>query len=109
MTNTTSGAGLQIQPDVIPQLQSSFKAAADIVEQLAAKAQGAMLTAPAMGDPPSNAFKEAFSSAVQQHQTQLTAFQQRLRQVIQSLGETQQAYNQHEQATAQNMTSRLGS
>jgi len=109
MAHTTSGAGFHITPEAIPTLQKAFAAASTQLDQAIAKVKQAQLTKPAMGDQPSGQFLQAFQKATQQQSAQLDAFKQRIEQVMQSLGQIQQAYDQHEQATAQNLTSQLES
>jgi uncharacterized protein YukE len=109
MTNIGSGSGFMIEPEAIHSLQKAFQQASDLLQKAVASAQNAHMAQAAMGDDPSKAFQQAFNSAVQRQSSQLTAFQQRLQQVMQQLGEIQRTYDQHEHSTAQNMTSKLGS
>lgn len=109
MTNTTSGTGFHITPEAIPSLQKAFQTASTQLDQAIAQVKQVQLTKPAMGDPPSGQFKTAFTQATQQQSAQLDQFKQKLEQVMQSLGEIQRAYDHHEQTTAQNLTSQLGS
>lgn len=108
MANTT-GAGFTITPEAIPTLQKAFQTASQQLDRAIAQVTQAQLTKPAMGDQPSTQFQQQFTQAAQRQSAQLGAFKQRLDQVMQSLGEIQQAYDQHEQATARSLTSRLES
>lgn len=109
--DTTPGE-LRLRPQMIPALRQAYQEALDQLRPVLAEARsGFRIDQPAMGDQASAEFRQAFN----QHtcdgpgsvHEQLTAFEQRLRETVDTLAAIQQAYDRNETATAAELSRRL--
>lgn len=108
--NASAASGFTIDPTTIPQLQKAFQDAVAQLQPVLAQAQHSLpMAGPAMTDDASTQFQAAFNQSATQQLDSLKAFEQRLNQVLSTLGSIQQAYNSNDQETARNLTNQLGS
>ncbi|WP_028936597.1 PE domain-containing protein [Pseudonocardia spinosispora] len=108
--NAPAAGGFRIDPTTIPQLQKAFQdALAQLRPVLQEAGHSLPMASPAMADEASTQFQAAFNQSATQHLDSLTAFEQRLNQVLATLGSIQRAYDSNDQDTARNLAAQLGS
>lgn len=95
---------LRLRPEMIPALRRAYQ---DALDRLRPARDGFGLDGPAMGDQASAEFARAFNRHAGTLSDDVTAFEQRLRDAIDTLGAIQRAYDRHETATATALSRRL--
>lgn len=109
-TEPGAASGFTIDPTTIPQLSKAFQDALAQLQPVLRDARHSLpMAAPAMADEASTQFRAAFDTSAAQQLDSLTAFEQRLNQVLSGLGAIQRAYDANDQETARSLTTQLES
>jgi hypothetical protein len=95
---------LRLRPEMIPALRQAYQ---DALDRLRPARDGFGIDGPAMGDQASAEFLAGFNRHSGALSDEVTAFEQRLRETIETLGAIERAYERHETTTAAALSRRL--
>ena len=109
VSGSGQGAGLKLEPHMIPRLRQAFQSALDQLSSLSGTASSGALriATPAMADQASVEFQAAFNKAADEAGQQLGDYRSRLQGVLEQLDAIQKAYDAREYDTAAELSAKL--